>query len=202
MRWFRAKYLWWAALVVFGALSFFGVPLPRDWLAAIEWLTTTETWMHQHIAHPIIFALVIGLATGTVIIPEVWTIVRRRLEGPRLEPQFDPDHQIHRDVMLFEATTGQPIPIKATYVQVHVASVGTAQVNNCAGWITRLERLDAFENAVAALRGTRQLVWSLREAAKTHLPILPEIPQDLDIFRTVEGTNRLELLSLAHLPTW
>jgi hypothetical protein len=198
----KLKHVWAVILVIFGALSFFGVPLPRDWRAVMEWVTATEAWLHGHIAHPIVLAFIIGLATGTVIIPEAWSFVRRRLEGPRIEPQFDSVRDIYWNVDLFDEM-GQQLPNKATYVQVHVVSV--AHVEDCAGWLTQIERLDARGKPVASLRlgGSRSLRWSPQEANLIFVSIDPDIPQNLDIFRVVENVNRIDPMTVGgYPPTW
>jgi len=95
----------------------------------------------------------------------------------------------------------QPLPNRAEYVHVRVRCVGRKSIANCAGWITSLERLDRGRT-VAKLTGSRPLIWAPREQGITHTNIQPGIPQDLDIFRTVENVNVLELLSVGHPQRW
>jgi hypothetical protein len=85
----RPKYLWWAVLGFFGLASFFGAPIPRDWVSTMKWVTSIEAWGHDHVAHPFIFALIVGLATGTVVVPEIWGAVRRQIGKPKIDVFLD-----------------------------------------------------------------------------------------------------------------
>ena len=115
--------------------------------------------------------------------------------------EFLPERDIHRNVDLF-SSQGQPLPMKATYVLLHTAAVGKAHIESCSGCITRLEKLDANRATIETLEGTRPLLWSPREAGKETVAIQPYAPQDLDVFRSVEGTNSIELQSIGHPPRW
>jgi len=121
--------------------------------------------------------------------------------GRRFALDFVPDEQIERNVTLFQVPTMQPLPDRANYVHVRVRCVGGKGIADCAGWITSLERLD-HGRTVARLTGSRPLIWAPREHGITHAQIQPNIPQDLNIFRTVQNVNTLELLSVGHQQSW
>jgi uncharacterized protein YjeT (DUF2065 family) len=69
----------WSALVlVFMALSFFGV-FPKDWEGAVKGFGTLDEFILVNAKYPGLFALAVGLLIGSVIVPELWRVVRRHL---------------------------------------------------------------------------------------------------------------------------
>jgi hypothetical protein len=74
----RAKYLWRAFWAACTALSFFGLAFwPSNWSAAKLMLQHIDHWIFAHAASPSLFALCVGLAIGTIIIPDVWSEIKR-----------------------------------------------------------------------------------------------------------------------------
>jgi TIR domain len=160
-------------------------------------------WSNRDAAWDSVVADVRGLINDEVKPTDAFSLPADATARPRFEPQFMPERDIHRDVRLFNSATGQQLPIKATYVLVRVVTVGNANVENCSGWITRLEKLDGTtKTSIETLQGSRQLIWSPREAQTLYANIRPEVPQDLDVFRSVEGVNSVELMSIGHPPSW
>jgi hypothetical protein len=82
-RGFQRKYAWWLVLVGWGILSFFGVPLPKDWNTTASWLLSIDIWVLNHAAYPGLFLVFVGLALGTVVGPEVVRLLASHL---RAEP--------------------------------------------------------------------------------------------------------------------
>jgi hypothetical protein len=114
-----------------------------------------------------------------------------------IEPQFNSSRDIHRNAVLY--AMGQQLPNKATYVQIQVVSV--AHADDCEGYLTQIERLDAAGNLTSlSMGGSRSLKWSPQEQDRILVPIDPHIPQCLDIFRVVEDVNRIEPLIVGGYP--
>lgn len=77
MRW---RYVWWAGLGVYGGTSFFGFEiLPKSWGALMDALTSIDLWLINNAAYPGLFAIFLGLVLGTVIIPEAWPFIQKKL---------------------------------------------------------------------------------------------------------------------------
>jgi hypothetical protein len=76
---FRLKYVWWLCLATYGVLSFFGVPLPKDWNTTVSWLLTIDEWTLRHAAYPGLFLFFIALVIGTVIAPELLRLVKSQI---------------------------------------------------------------------------------------------------------------------------
>ena len=72
----------------------------------------------------------------------------------------------------------------------------------CTGAIAALEKLDVQDGVMERLDGTCQLVWAPREHVQIQQIVAPNLPQDLDLFRAVEGVNKLEVLSIGHPQSW
>ncbi len=145
-----------------------------------------------------IAALGIGIACLlTIVLPILWIALRPR----KFLGSFNAARDIHAAVPQFNPQTGQQLPNRVTFAHVHVESV-RGHITTCAGAITALEKLDDQGNVADRIIGTRQLLWAPREHMQFQQTVAPNLPQDLDLFYTVEGTNRLDLLSVGHPPLW
>jgi hypothetical protein len=82
MRW----RLLWYVVVVFGFVAsfFFGVSMPKDMSSAMKIIAPIEEWWQIHAAHPSLSALFVGLAVGTVLLPELWIQLKPHIFPPRL----------------------------------------------------------------------------------------------------------------------
>jgi hypothetical protein len=70
--------------------SYFGLSfLPSNWKAAEAMMDRTDTWLSVHAAHPMLFAIAIGLLFGTIIIPEGWRIFKVYAFPPEARPDWD-----------------------------------------------------------------------------------------------------------------
>lgn len=115
--------------------------------------------------------------------------------------QFSPARDIHRNAPLF-GPQGR-LPISANCVLVRVVATGNGNVDNCTGWITRLERLNSDGKPIdTAAVGSRPLRWSPQEAQLTSITIRPDVPQELDVFWCIEGADTPQLKSVGHPPSW
>jgi hypothetical protein len=87
---FRIKYVWYCALGIFAALAFFNIfSWPHDSRAAMELLVSVDNAVFRPAAHPTMFALVVGVAIGTVLIPEIWRVVREHAFPVKPFPNMD-----------------------------------------------------------------------------------------------------------------
>lgn len=168
------------------------------------WVRYVMTWWH---ASPADAAVTVLRLVGTVIgvlcililaIAYLWPLIRPR----KFVAVFDRNRDIHAGMPQFDLRTGTQLADRGTYVHLHVESVRGAQVIGCVGAITSLEKLDANGNVIANVVGTRQLIWAPREHGMIQQTIAPNLPQDLDIFKTIENTNQLEVLCVGHPPSW
>jgi hypothetical protein len=114
---------------------------------------------------------------------------------------FNSDRDVDRAIAQFHLQTGARLPNRTTYAHVHVEAIG-AHITPCTGAIIALEKLDDKKTVISRLVGTRSLIWCPREHNQLRQTIAPHLPQDLDLFRTVEGVNKLEVLSSGHPQTW
>jgi hypothetical protein len=86
----KLKHLSWCALAFFSALAFFGIfSWPHDSKAAMTLLDKIDNAVFRPAAHPTMFALVVGLAIGTVLLPEIWRVVRDHAFPTRPQPNMD-----------------------------------------------------------------------------------------------------------------
>jgi hypothetical protein len=84
------KYIWWCVLAALGALAFFGVfSWPHDSKAAMTLLDKIDQAIFRPAAHPTMFALAVGLAIGTVLLPEIWRVVRDHAFPTKPHPNMD-----------------------------------------------------------------------------------------------------------------
>lgn len=140
---------------------------------------------------------VFGVASAICFARPLWAYSRTRF---RLE--FVASRDIIRNVTQFDMRTGQQLPNKATYVHVRVECTGSSDVTACVGWLTKLEKLDVNQTVIASLDEARPLIWAPRESGHTSVPIHQNAPRDLDVFRTQQKVDRLELLSYGHPAAW
>jgi hypothetical protein len=165
------------------------------------WVPTVMNWWGAHPADATVELLrVVGAVVGVVCIclivwPYIWAAIRPR----KFSVSFETVRDVHVAVPLFDQT-GQ-LPHRATIAHVHVEAVH-GYVTPCTGAITALERLDDENNVIGRIDGTRQLLWAPRERGQFQQIIAPHVPQDLDLFCTLEATNRLDVLSVGHPPLW
>jgi hypothetical protein len=145
-----------------------------------------------------IVGALIGIACICVIaLPYFFAAWRPR----KFSVSFDPRRDVDAAISQFNTQTGQQLPNKCTYAHIHVESVG-GHVTPCTGAIISLEKLDETDKAIKRLVGTRQLIWGPREHRQFQQIIAPHLPQDLDLFRTIEGVDKLEVLSVGHQQLW
>jgi hypothetical protein len=171
--------------------------------SADYWVRGALSWFGANPADATITILrIIGAGIGVLCIvvialPYILAAIRPR----KFFPSFESKRDIDAGIPQFDLRTGQQLPNRVTFVHVHVEALRT-NVTSCTGAITALEKLDSQGNVVARLDGTRQLIWAPREHRQFQQVIAPGLPQDLDLFRTVEGINRLEVLSVGHPQSW
>jgi hypothetical protein len=81
---FKAKYLWYFVVLAGSIVSFFGLyDLPKTWGAVRQiLLNPLEGWLQTNAADPILTAFILGLAFGTIILPEIWSYAKPRLFPP------------------------------------------------------------------------------------------------------------------------
>jgi hypothetical protein len=124
----------WACLVfAISAAGFFGLPVPRTWGAAVDWLTSTDLWVINHAAYPSLFALAVGLLSGTIVVPSVWEIIRRFLVRTHLECTFDPAHRLC-DLQTHFTGSG----IRARYFRLRVQTIHANAMPLCIGRLTAI----------------------------------------------------------------
>jgi hypothetical protein len=72
--------LWWVIWLLF---LFFGifVPGPAAAGSTMDWLTTVDQWIINHIRFPGTFSILLGLTIGMVVIPEAWRVTRQVLDA-------------------------------------------------------------------------------------------------------------------------
>jgi hypothetical protein len=86
----RPKYVWWCLVVVLGVLAFFNIfSWPKDSAAAMKMLNAIDEILFRPAAHPTMLALVVGLALGTVVIPEAWRVLREHTFPVKPRPNMD-----------------------------------------------------------------------------------------------------------------
>lgn len=86
----KPKQIWYCVLVVVGALAFFNVfSWPKDSKAAMILLNKIDDLIFKPATHPTIFALIVGLAIGTFLLPEVWRFVREHMFPAKPHPNWD-----------------------------------------------------------------------------------------------------------------
>jgi hypothetical protein len=180
-------------LAIFGA---FGIGVDFWVRTVINWWGANPT--DATIALLRFAATVIGIVCLLAIaLPILWLALRPR----KFSVSFNSARDVHAAIPQFDLRTGQQVPNRTTFVHVHVESV-RGYVTTCTGAITSLEKLDDKNKVINRIAGTRQLLWAPREQGLVQKTIAPHLPQDLDLFRTEEGVNRLEVLSIGHPPSW
>jgi hypothetical protein len=86
----RVKLAWWGCLIVLGLLGFFNIfSWPRDSVAAMKILNAIDDALFRPAAHPTLFALVVGVAIGTVLLPEIWHAIRDHAFPPKPRSDWD-----------------------------------------------------------------------------------------------------------------
>jgi hypothetical protein len=86
----KPKYLWYCVPVIGFVLSFFfGFSPPKDWGAAMSFVAPVESWWAAHAVHPVLAAFFAGLLFGTVLLPEIWRIVRDTHFATEARPDWD-----------------------------------------------------------------------------------------------------------------
>ena len=166
------------------------------------WLHRFMTWWGANptdatIATIRIAATAIGIAgIGAILVPAIWVALTRKFSV-----SFDRGRDVHAAVPLFDTVTRLPLPNRTTFIHVHVEAV-RQNVTLCTGAITLLEQLDDKGGVTNRITGTRSLLWAPREAGQSQQNIAPSLPQDLDLFCTIEGDSRLHLLSVGHPQLW
>jgi hypothetical protein len=82
----KARIAWGCFVGGCGLLAFFGLfSWPHDSAGVLRLLNTIDGLVFRPAAHTTMFALVIGVALGTIIIPEVWRVLRAHLFPPKPE---------------------------------------------------------------------------------------------------------------------
>ena len=166
---------------------------PRDGKAVKRWKTQDQAWDD-----------VVTAVRGLIEDSEATATSASPSDAPArlpIEAQFSPARDIHRNAPLF-GPQGR-LPIRANCVLVRVVATGNGNVDNCTGWITRLERLNSGGKPIdTAAVGSRPLRWSPQEAQLTSITIRPDVPQDLDVFWCIEGASSPQLKSIGHPPSW
>jgi hypothetical protein len=72
------KVLWRVGVLGAAVASFFGW-LPKDWQSAMGWLVDFDVWLLYRGGHPGLFAFFLGLAAGTILLPEALRLWRWQL---------------------------------------------------------------------------------------------------------------------------
>lgn len=163
------------------------------------WVRLVTPWWNPNPGDAIVIRIVgviIGVAAIVMAIAYLWPLILPK----KFVVMFDADRDIDWNVAQSILNGGQPAP-QATYVHLRVASVRDATVT-CFASVISLERLNTDGSVSASLTGSRQLLWAPREFEPIQKTISPNAPQHLDIFRSVEGENRLEPLSIDHPQVW
>src|SRR5712664_512424 len=86
----KPKYAWYCIVAILGVLAWFNIfHWPHDSVAAMKLLNAIDEAIFRPAAHPTMFALVVGLAIGTILLPEIWRIVREPAFPPEPRPDWD-----------------------------------------------------------------------------------------------------------------
>jgi hypothetical protein len=86
----KPKYVWYCGVAIFGALAWFDIfSWPHDSAAAMNWLSAIDQRIFRPAAHPTMFALVVGLAIGTILLPEIWRVTRDYAFPAEARPDWD-----------------------------------------------------------------------------------------------------------------
>jgi hypothetical protein len=86
----KPKYFWYSITAIGFVLSFFfGVSLPKDWSSALTFMTPVESWWAAHAAHPLLAAFTAGLLFATVLIPEIWRVIKTHAFPSEPRPDWD-----------------------------------------------------------------------------------------------------------------
>ena len=185
-----------AITIVLAVLAALGFGL--DW-----WVRSVMSWWGTNPAEPTVTLLrIAGAAVGVacicaIAIALIWAVFHPR----RFSASFNFQRDVEAAVIQFNIRTGQQLPNRTTFAHIHVESV-RRNVTTCTGAIAALEKLDAQDRVMERLDGTCQLVWAPREHVQIQQIVAPNLPQDLDLFRAVEGVNKLEVLSIGHPQSW
>lgn len=86
----KLKHLWYCVVVVGFVLSFFfGVSPPKDMGSALSFIAPIESWWAAHAAHPLLAAFFAGLCFATILIPEIWRVLKDHVFPPEPRPDWD-----------------------------------------------------------------------------------------------------------------
>lgn len=87
---FKPKHAYYGVVALLGGLAWFNIfSWPHDSAAAMNWLNAIDEAIFRPAAHPTMFALVIGLAIGTILLPEIWRVVRDHAFPSDPRPDWD-----------------------------------------------------------------------------------------------------------------
>lgn len=166
--------------------------VPSRWFAGF--ISAPPIWLNNSLIR-------IGvIAIGVTVI--LITFFLDRYKRPKFIFTFDAKRDIHHNVPLFDLTTSCPLGIDATYVHMQAAAKGAKNIIQCEGWITCIEQLDGNRKTITKIDELRPLIWAPREYNETKIALAPGTPRDLDIFRSIQNHNALELLSVGHSRRW
>jgi hypothetical protein len=86
----KVRIVWSCIVGIGGLLAWFGIfSWPHDSAAAMSWINAIDQALFRPAAHPTMFALVVGVALGTIVIPGVWRVVRDHVFVPDPRPDWD-----------------------------------------------------------------------------------------------------------------
>ena len=86
----KPKHFWYCITAIGFLLSFFfGVSLPKDWGSALSFIAPVESWWAAHAAHPLLSAFIAGLLFATVLLPEIWRVIRDHSFPSEPRPDWD-----------------------------------------------------------------------------------------------------------------
>jgi nucleoside phosphorylase len=119
---------------------------------------------------------------------------------PNFSVEFVSDREVHAGIPVTFVLGGQLSTVRGTYV--HLRIVALINVDRCEATITCLEKLGGSNDVLKRQAQTRDLVWAPRELGERIVSIMRGAPRDLDIFRTIENKDKLELLSVGHPFSW
>jgi hypothetical protein len=86
----KPKLAWSGCVGLLGVLAWFNIfSWPRDSAAAMRWLNEIDEVVFRPAAHPTMFALVVGVAIGTILLPEIWRAVRDHAFPSEARPDWD-----------------------------------------------------------------------------------------------------------------
>jgi hypothetical protein len=176
----RIKHVWWVALAAWGILSFFGVPLPKDWKSATPWLTYLETFARDHVAYPMMCGLVIGLTFGTVIIPEAWALFR---ESERKKKAEIDSYLKASDGVRITSTVGGPL---SKWIGIDVAAATEASLIDCEVLLLSITRLHDDETKEVLAGEPVWCEWGNRPERK--IEIAHGIPWPANFFAVGEAS--------------